>query len=254
LEFEDLPRGVYEVVASRGATEARGRVEFYGGTEDLLLHVSAPATAAGNATTVSVAQMKTPRKAQNELQKAKQYLQRNKPAEARAAALKALEICPDYAEAHAFLGVLDLFDHKTSDAVAELEKAVQLDPNSAPSLSALGAAYSATEHFDDALRALQSALRVDPNSWQAYMGMARAYLGKNDFAAALRSIDRARPLAPPDYSPINLVRAQALLGLKDYADAVAEYEQYLQRQPHGPQDAEVRQALNQARTLAEDRP
>jgi len=151
--------------------------------------------------------------------------------------------------------VLDLYDHKAAEAGGELEKAVQLDPNSLLALSGLGAAYNAQHRYEDALRALQSALRLAPNSWQANLEMGEAYLGKGDYGASLRSVEQALPLAPPDYySQAHLMRADALLGLKRYDDAAAEYEQFLHRQPQGPAAAQVRRALDQAKMLAGSRP
>jgi tetratricopeptide (TPR) repeat protein len=255
LNFQNLSPGVYEVLAARGAAEADERVEFRGGTAYVSLRLSAPLQPAENVATVSVAQMKAPPKAQREVQKAKEHIGRKQFGEARAAALKAVEIWPQYAEAYALLGELDLHDGKPNEAAGELEKAVQLDPNSFLALAALGAAYNTQHRFDDALRTLQSALRLAPNSWQAHLQMAQAYLGKGDYAAALRSVDQALALAPPDsYSQTHLLRAEVLLGLKEYEEAAGEYEQFLRRQPQGTEAAQVRQALNHARTLAGDRP
>jgi Tfp pilus assembly protein PilF len=251
FDFANLPSGVYDVVATQGANQVRGRVEFRGGSDGIVLRLSASAgAAAGNGATVSLAQMKVPAKAQRELAKAKELMAQGKMAPACARALKAIAIYPDYGEAHAVLGLLNLSEGKRDDAIAELEKAVRLDPNSVLNLAALGAAYNAIHHFDDALRAVQSALRLAPNTWQAHMEMAKAYLGKNDFAAGLRSAEKALALAPPAFAQNHLLRAQALLGLKEYSDAIHEYEQYLSRQPQGPEAAQVRLALDQAKTLA----
>jgi tetratricopeptide (TPR) repeat protein len=257
IEFQNLPRGEYEVVAFRGAAEVRERLDYSGGSEGLLLRLPAPpADAAGNGATVSIAQMKVPAKAQKELQKARERMERNQPAEARTAALKALEIFPQYAEAHTILGILDLYNNDVHSAVGELEKAAALDPNSVLSLAALGAAYNAEKRFDDAFRPLQSALRLEPNSWQANLEMAKACLGKNEFAASLHSIQLAIPLVPPGYSSsqAHLLRADALLGLKQYGEAIGEYELYLRQEPKGPEATQVRAALDQARTLAGNRP
>jgi tetratricopeptide (TPR) repeat protein len=254
FEFSNLPNGTYEVVAVRGADEARERIDFRGGTDDVILHLPAPAPgAAGNGETVSVAQMKVPPKAQRQLAKAKESLAHNKLAQARAEVGKALELYPEYGEAHAVLGLLDLSEGKASGAIGELEKAVRSDPNSVLNLAALGAAYNALHQYDNALRAAQSALRLAPNSWQAHLEMAKAYLGKNEFQEGLKSAEQALALGPPNYSQTHLLRAQALLGLKDYAEAVREYEQYLHRQPQGPEAAQVRQALDQIKTLAGNR-
>jgi tetratricopeptide (TPR) repeat protein len=209
---------------------------------------SGPGSRAGE-DTVSLANLTVPGKAKSQLDKAQNLLDRQKTPAARAAALKAIQIYPEYAEAHGFLGMLDLLEHKPEEALDQVEKAVQIDPNSPQCLYELGTTYVVLRRYDDALRALQTSLRSAPNLWEIHYEMSKAYLGKGDFAAALRQTDNALALAPTPYFPVHLIRAHALLGLKQYTQAVAELEVYLKRQPRGEFAPEARETLNRVKVL-----
>ena len=49
--------------------------------------------------------------------------------------------------------------------------------------------------------------------------------------------------------PIHLIKAHALLGLKNYDLAVAELEQFLGNRPDGVDSAKARETLNQVRAF-----
>ena len=59
-------------------------------------------------------------------------------------------------------------------------------------------------------------MSLSPASWQAHFEFSKALLGKGQFPAALRQANKAAELAPVNYPAIHLVRAHALLGVKDY--------------------------------------
>jgi tetratricopeptide (TPR) repeat protein len=248
--FHNVRQGTYELVALRGADEAREQVNVFAGEYEVTLRLWG-GVAHERGTSVSVAQMKVPNKARNEFHKAQDRLDKNRFPEAREAALKAVQIYPDYAEAHALLGILDLQERKPSDATAELEKAVQLDPSSSYSFTALGATYNVLNRFDDAVRALSTALRLSPVSWQANFEIGKAYLGKGDFATSLRHLDRAmEAIATHDFLPLHLVRAYAFLGLKQYPKAIAELEHYVSHAPENATTMEARHKLVEMKAFA----
>jgi tetratricopeptide (TPR) repeat protein len=250
FEFHNVRQGNYEVVALRGADDARQQVDVVTGEYTVTLRLWSGVTNDGG-TSVSIAQMKVPNKARNEFRKAQERFGKDHIPEAREAAHKAVQIYPDYAEAHALLGILDLQERKPSDATAELEQAVQLDPSSSYSFTALGATYNVLNRFDDALRALGTALRLSPSSWQANFEIGKAYLAKGDFATSLRHLDRAmEAIAAHDFPPLHLVRAYALLGLKQYPKAIAELEHYLSHAPDNATTMEARQKLVEMKAFA----
>ncbi|MGI9102156.1 MAG: tetratricopeptide repeat protein [Terriglobales bacterium] len=251
FEFDRVPRGLYEVVATVGVQEVRERISVDQMETTVTLRLGAGASAPGDpaAATVSVRQMKVPDKARKAFEKADEAFRKQKIADARAHLDKALEIFPHYAAAHTLRGILSLTDNHIEDARKELEEAVQDDGSYAMASIALGATYNLLSRFDDALRVLERGVALSPSSWQAYFEMSKSLLAKGQFTAALRQVNRAAELAPQTYAAIHVVRAHALLGLKDYTAAVSELEQYLGSNPQGPDSAQARQTLDQVRAF-----
>ena len=103
--------------------------------------------------------------------------------------------------------------------------------------------------FDDALRSASRAATLAPTAWQAYFEMAQASVGKADYSHALQPLAKAEGLAPKDFPPIHLVRAHAMLGLRDYSNAVTELEAFLKLAPHDPSSAAAREALERVKAL-----
>ena len=242
FEVRELQQGIYEVTATYGVLQARERVELRIGEYNLNFRI-ADDSEGGRGPTVSVANLKVPGKAKSSLHKAQEYVEKGRLEDGRKELQKALQVYPTYAEAYTLLGIIDLDQQDTNGATASLEKAITYDPNSALAFMALGGAYNVTRKYDDAVRALNSAIRLAPQSWQAYFEMAKACLGKQDFSNALQQVTKAEQLATREFPTMHLVKANALLGLKEYGKAAAELETYLARNPQGPNAVEARQAL-----------
>jgi tetratricopeptide (TPR) repeat protein len=84
---------------------------------------------------------------------------------AKAAALKALYIDSDLAEAHSALGLAILhFDWNWSGAEVSFQNAIQLDPNYAAGYQLLGVYFLRIDRIGDALIALKKARELDPFS------------------------------------------------------------------------------------------
>ncbi len=107
---------------------------------------------------------------------------------AKTAALKALEIDPDLAEAHTTLSyVLFSYEWNFPDSEKELLLAIQLNPNYATAYHWYGNAnLLALRRFDESIEALQHARRLDPLSLIINADLATSYLyaGRTDEAIA----------------------------------------------------------------------
>jgi len=159
---------------------------------------------------------------------------------------KALEICPNYAEALTLRGILALNRQDSQSAVADLDKAIQADGNYAMAYMVLGSALNMQSKFDDAIRALQRGESLAPNYWQAHFEMGKSYIGKADYPSALRQLERAENLAPEEYPLIYLLRAHALLSMKQFPEAMTALQAYLQKDPKGPNVEQAQKMLEQA--------
>ena len=79
--------------------------------------------------------------------------------------------------------------------------------------------------------------------------MGKSYIGKANYPDALRQLERAQSLAPGDYPLISLLRAHALLAMKQFPEAMTALQAYLQKDPQGPNSDKARRMLEQAQAF-----
>jgi tetratricopeptide (TPR) repeat protein len=212
-------------------------------TVNLRLNTSDSKTAAGGNALVSMAELKVPQRARDAYSKAEQAIAKHRPAEVSKYLEKALEIYPAFAPALTLRGALSLDKDDLTAAVGDFEKAIHADSTYAMAYGAMASALNRMNKFDDALRAAERASSLSPNSWQPYFEMAKAYFSKADYQRALQQLTRAQGQISQEYPPLHLLRANALLGLKNYADAAAELKSFLRIAPKDPNASAVRDTL-----------
>ncbi len=246
FEFSALPMTNYEVVALHGMAETRERVPAGEMNASITLRLNTAGTnvqQADGTATVSVAEYRVPEKARQAFHKAEAALAKNKLEDVSKYLSKALQIYPSYAPALTLQAVMALDKNDTKSAIDELDKAIHSDPGYAMAYTATGAALNQLARFDEALRACDRAITLAPEAWQAHFEMAKSYIGKAEYQHALEQLARAQQEIPRDYAPIHLVRAHALLALKNYNDAVTELQAFLTLVPQGPDSSEVRETM-----------
>lgn len=152
---------------------------------------------------------------------------------ARAAALKAVELDENFAEAHGMLGlVLSLIEFNRGEAEKQFRRSIQIKPSEAETRLWYAQHLAGLGRFDEALAELQRAQTLDPGSTaiNAYAGLI-LYLGRryDDL------IQRLRPLADahPEYHHPHAFLALAYEQKGDYGQAIAEMERAyaLDKQP-----------------------
>jgi eukaryotic-like serine/threonine-protein kinase len=137
---------------------------------------------------------------------------------ARAAAIKALQIDPELAEAHATLGYTRHYDWQWKDAEKDFKRAIELNPSYALAHVWYANLLGSQRRFDQALREVQFARDLDPLSlivntnvgW--VMNMARRY---NESVVQLRHTLELDPQYEQAHR--RLVAAYAGLGRHDEA-------------------------------------
>jgi tetratricopeptide (TPR) repeat protein len=188
---------------------------------------------------------------------------------ARRAALKAIELDPDLAEAHASLADIEFhFDRDWQSAEVEYRRAIECNPSYALSyhwyanlLAAKGqheAAHMAimqaleidpvslitlvwagvTAHlahrFDDAIKHYQSALELDPEFIWAHMYLAQALEQKGDFKQAVREFENTIKLTGG---------SNCVLAMKAHAHAVAGDKTSARQILHGLKSSSNRKCM-----------
>lgn len=251
FQMAGLRPGRCEVVAISGLSEAREQLTLdrTDNTVSLRLSGNNGASQAGTADSVSVADMQVPDKARKALKKARELLAKHRMDDAQKQLARALEIYPYYSEALRERGILSFVNGNVQQAQSDLQQAIKCDPNNGMAYIALAAIFNNQDKFDDAARVLDRGVALMPNMWQGYFELARMQLGKGNFADALRDSTKAQELSNIDYAPLHLVRAHALIGIKNYLEAETELEAYLQREPSDENTAQVRQTLSQVKAF-----
>jgi Tfp pilus assembly protein PilF len=251
FDINNISDGNYEVRATIGLDEAHDNIQVrgIGANVDLRLRPQEKPEA-GDRHTVSVAQFKVPGKAREAFKKAQSAISKQKLDEASKYVEEALSIYPEYGDALTLRGILKLDVGHAEAACEDLDHAIKADSNNGMAYIALGAALNTLKKYDEALRALDRGTALTPTSWQAYFEMGKSLLGKGTFDAALRQINKAEDMGPKDYALIHLVKAHALLGLKNYSEAMAELQFFLEKAPSDQNSAEARQTLEKVRAFA----
>jgi len=248
FEFNRLAPGTYTVVATSGLQQASERVDTTNFSNSVSVRMQGAGKPADgiDGNSVSIAQYRVPAKAREAYRKAHDAVEKGKMDDAHKHLAKALELCPNYAEALTLRAVLALNQQDSQAAVADLDKAIQADGNYAMAYMVMGSALNMQGKFDEAIRSLQHGQSLAPNYWQGYFEMGKSYIGKADYPDALRQLERAQSLAPADYPLVSLLRAHALLAMKQFPEAMTALQAFLQKEPQGPNSDKARKMLEQA--------
>jgi tetratricopeptide (TPR) repeat protein len=137
---------------------------------------------------------------------------------------RAIELNPNYATAHHWLG-LDLLTvlKRFDEAIPEMKRAEELDPLS-PVISAdAGLALVYARRYDEAIAQTKRALSLDPNFFNARYTLGYAYDGKRLYAEAIAEYRKALALNDDPYAKAFLVRSLAKSGRR--ADALKLVEE-----------------------------
>jgi hypothetical protein len=162
----------------------------------------------------------------------------------RAAALKALELDPDLAEAHAAMGLVYARDLAWASSQEHFERAIALNP----SLSQLYSSYSfftlrPLRKFDKAERLLKIAMRRDPLSLDVWREMGELYFTAGRYDEAIDLLQHVRAVDPElPFADVVLARALACRGRIN--DALALYDSIKAQGPAGaPETSRVPAAV-----------
>jgi tetratricopeptide (TPR) repeat protein len=240
-----------DIVVQKNLSQANERVDLRMGSTMLTVHLEEVVQNGdvGNNASVSIAQFKVPKKARDEFKKAQSAVDDRKIEEAQKHLAKALEIYPDFAEALTMRAIMALEADNVAAAISDLDRAIKADPSYAFGYFAMGSAFNMARRFDDALKVLNRGVALSPQSWQAYFEMSKAQIGKAEYAAAVRSLDRSEQLANGQYPLIHFLKAHALLGLKQYSDAMNELQAFIDQAPKDPKAQSARNTLEQVKAF-----
>jgi TolB-like protein/lipoprotein NlpI len=174
-------------------------------------------------------------------------------AKAKEAALKALRLDPNLAEAHValgkvlFFGEIDLagamreykrgielqpndatahhwFGNDTlaalgrfDEAIAESKRAVELDPLSPVINADLGTTFYYARRYEESARQLRKTLEIDPTFFYAHFNLGIVLQATGDLPGAIAEYEKAKQLSDDPFMSVNLAQAKAFAGDKEAA-------------------------------------
>jgi adenylate cyclase len=140
---------------------------------------------------------------------------------------RAIALDPNYATAHQWYGcdplrAIGRFD----EAIAEGKRAVELDPLSPIINSDLGRTLTMARRYDEAIVQLRKTLEIDPTLWVARFNLGETFQLKNDMATAVAEYTKAQQLSDDLRARVPLAAAKAQSGDKEAAvQMLAELEE-----------------------------
>jgi Flp pilus assembly protein TadD len=228
--FNNIPAGLYTVrVEIEGFETVNQEVEAGGGVSEvniLIPLVRKNASTSKNSNVVDVSEFlgRYPKKAVSYFEKGNQSLKKRKTDEAMRYFQNAVELAPNFYEAHNQLAItyreagrlddaerefftahelnaaaveplLNLTDmylkrNETERAVTTGEQAVQANSHSAPAFLSLGVALYKADELDRAETALKRAFFLDPKMASVRLMLANVYLKLHRYDSTLEQLDR----------------------------------------------------------------
>jgi serine/threonine protein kinase/tetratricopeptide (TPR) repeat protein len=145
-------------------------------------------------------------------------------AEARAAAVKALELDDSLAEAHGALANTLITQFDMAGGIRSLEHAIELNPGLAGPYHWLGRAYYCTERHPEAQKAMLKSLSLDPLSMWIHTTVGDAYYYAREFEKSVVYYRMAIEL-DPRFDGAHTDLARSLEALRRFDESRTQYEE-----------------------------
>jgi len=143
---------------------------------------------------------------------------------AKEAALRAVEIDDNLAEAHSSLGLVKVYyDHDWIGAEAEFRKALKLDPNLVSAHQRYGSYLTFMGRFEESIRHYETALELDPFSLQINMNLATTYYLRGEYDRAINHLNKTSELEP-NYMPTHFVLGSAYVQQGRLQEAIEQFQ------------------------------
>jgi len=143
---------------------------------------------------------------------------------AKEAALRAVEIDENLAEAHSSLALVSVYyDHDWSRAEKESRRALELDPYLISAHQRYGSYLTFMGRFEESIRHYETALELDPFSLQINMNLATTYYLRGEYDRAVNHLIKTIELEP-SYMPTHFVLGCVYIQQNRLAEAIAEFQ------------------------------
>jgi len=202
-----------------------------------------PADTGKGGAMISAATLAVPPKAEREFDKGNQALTDGKLPEARKHFEAAIALYPQYDTAYNNLGVTLM---KSGDAVAgkqAFEKALAVNDKFARAYVNLARIAMQEKSYAEASALLKKAISSEPLNAEALSMLAQASYLTGDYDVAVESARRMHDVPHPGLALGHFAAAGSLEKLNRPAEAVVEYQLFLQEAPQSPLAEDARRAI-----------
>jgi tetratricopeptide (TPR) repeat protein len=185
---------------------------------------------------VSKNQLRTPQKAQQAIERAQEDFLHARYDSAQRDVQRALDICPHYALAYTFQGIINLRSGNNAEAASAFQRAINEDPSAGSAYLGMGIVFNRQGRFREAIVPLDRAAPLLASSWLLHFESTWAHLGIGDSAAGLRDATSAEVLAesdPEKLAGVAYLRGVAHFQMRDYDAASRYFKEAVQHDPKG---------------------
>jgi len=216
FRFADVNRGSYRLVVRTDLRAYSEEIDLRSPREDVEINLPKPKESSEGS--VSVAELRIPEKAKDELKKANEAMAKGELAKADQHAVRALEIAPRYARAMTVRAVLMSNNHDFESALKMLDQADSIDPMFPLTKVVRASVLNALGRPQEAEKAAEQGLRLD-GSWQGHYELAHALTMQRHYEKALTEVNRAIATAPREFVGLALLHASVLSELHNVKGA-----------------------------------
>ena len=143
-------------------------------------------------------------------------------ADAERGLLHAIELDPNYADAHHWLGHLLHSTARYDEAIQRMNLTIKLDPLPVYPSNCLGRIYYYLHQWDRAIEYYQKAIGLDPGYYLVYRDLGRSYEQKGMYAEAVQAFEKAVTLAKDNAFLSDIGHCYALAGKRAEARKLQE--------------------------------
>jgi tetratricopeptide (TPR) repeat protein len=255
--FSGLRPLTYNVsIHTAGYEDVQQQVELVTKNSDYIIFtLKADSSSAGASSTTPavVLDVKVPLAARKEYEKGcAAILEEKRLADGIASLEKAVNLYPNFLEAHLMLGTAYMDARQLDKAEVALRRALSVDPKAAPALVALGEVYRQQKRYAEAEKVLRAGLNLDNRLWQGHYTLGRVYLALGDIVKAGPQIGLTIQLKP-DVAEAHLLAGNILLRAHKPDDALTEFEQYLRLAPKGEYAGQAQELVKKIKRALADK-
>ena len=250
--FLNVAVGGYQVAVSGPSIQTTlsemFEVDARRGTQSVFVKVQPAANGDQNSgksggATVSAADLKVPKKASKEFDKATKLIAKQQWQKAIDQLNKALALYPSYAEAYTNLGVVYARLGDSTKEREALQKAIAANNHFAPALVNLARMEMKEHNFAGAEAHLNQATASDPTDARTLVLLAQAQLLDHHYEDAIASADKVHSMSHGSFAVVHYVAARACERLNRLPDAVSELNLFLAEEPTGDRANAARQEM-----------